>query len=66
MPFFTNYSKRGTHVATPKGRSFRANFKCAWEGGGLELLAPIAFKNGQESIKNLEVMVKATMAQLPK
>jgi hypothetical protein len=51
MPFFTNYSKWGTHVATPKGRSFRANFKCAWEGSGLELLAPITFKNGKNPSK---------------
>ncbi len=29
MPFFTNYSKGGTHVITPKGKSSHANLKCA-------------------------------------
>ncbi len=57
MPFFTNYSKGGTHVITPKGRSSHVNLNCAQEGSDLELFAPMASKNGQESIKNLEVTI---------
>jgi hypothetical protein len=48
-------------------KNSRANFKCAWKGNGPKLLAPITSnKNGRELNKNLEAMIGATKAQLPK
>jgi hypothetical protein len=55
------------NITTSKGRSFCANIKCVSKWSGLELFAPIASnKNMQESNKNMEVMTRATKAQLPK
>jgi hypothetical protein len=66
-PLSTSYSKGAKHVVITKGRSSRNNFKCAWEGNELELLAPIASnKNERESNKNLKAMIGVIIAQLPK
>ncbi len=59
--FFLPTNQKGdTHATSLKGKTFHANFRCAWKGRGLELFTPIASnKNGWESNKNLEVMTKA-------
>jgi hypothetical protein len=42
-----NYSKGGTHAATPKGEAFALISNAFWKGNGLEFLTPIASnKNG--------------------
>jgi len=44
--------------------NFNVDLRCAWKGKGPKLFTPIASnKNGQESNKNLETMIKATKAQ---
>ncbi len=65
--FLVNCSKEGTHVATFKERNFHIDLKCTWKSNGPKLFTPIASnKKRQKSNKNLEVMTRATKAQLPK
>jgi len=67
MPLSTNCSKWGTHDAAFVGENYHADFKYAWKGKGLKMLTPITSnQNGQKFNKNLEVMTKATKAQLSK
>jgi hypothetical protein len=63
-PLSTNYSKKGTHVAALRGRSFHFNLKCAWKRKDPKLLTPIASKkNERKSNNNLKIVIRAIMAQ---
>lgn len=45
IPLSTNYTKGRMQITTSRGRSLHVDFKWAWMGNILELLAPIAFNN---------------------
>jgi hypothetical protein len=47
MFFLANYSKGGTHAATPRGEALALISNAFWKRNGLELFTPIASnKNG--------------------
>lgn len=60
-------TQKRAHLVTLKEKNSHIDFRCVWKRKGLKLFAPIpSNKNGRECNKNLEVITKATKAQLPK
>ncbi len=64
---FANYSKKGMHTTSIKGKISLTNLKWVWKDCESKMFIPIiSIKNGRESNKNLVVMIRSTRAQLPR
>jgi hypothetical protein len=52
--FFLPTNQKGdTHATSLKGKTFHANFRCAWKGRGLELFTPIASNKMDENLTKI-------------